>query len=117
MGDLEKITGEKKEVLPNVEEFRLASGKKIILLAQGRLVNLAAGAGHPSEVMDMSFADQALVLEYLAKNARGLKAGVHEVPLKIDLEVAKLKAESMGVGIEQMTAEQEDYLSGYAEGT
>jgi adenosylhomocysteinase len=117
LGDLEKITGEKKEVLPNVEEFRLASGKKIILLAQGRLVNLAAGAGHPSEVMDMSFADQALVLEYLAKNARGLKAGVHEVPLKIDLEVAKLKAESMGVGIEQMTAEQEDYLSGYAEGT
>jgi len=80
-------------------------------------VNLAAGAGHPSEVMDLSFADQALVLEYLSKHGKSLKPGVHGVPEKIDLDVAKLKAESMGIGLEKLTQEQVDYLNAYSEGT
>lgn len=117
IGDLEKLAKSKRTILPNVEEYVLAGGKKICLLAEGRLVNLAAGAGHPSEVMDLSFADQALVLEYLSKHGKGLKPGVHDVPAQIDLDVATLKAESMGLGIEKLTEEQIAYLNAYAEGT
>ncbi|MFA6329654.1 MAG: adenosylhomocysteinase [Candidatus Micrarchaeia archaeon] len=117
IGDLEKLAKSKKAILPNVEEYVLADGRKICLLAEGRLVNLAAGAGHPSEVMDLSFADQALVLEYLSRHGKGLKPGVHDVPKEIDLEVATLKAESMGIGIEKLTEEQIAYLNAYAEGT
>jgi len=117
IGDLEKLAKSKKLILPNVEEYVLADGRKICLLAEGRLVNLAAGAGHPSEVMDLSFADQALVLEYLSKHGKSLKPGVHGVPEKIDLDVAKLKAESMGIGLEKLTQEQVDYLNAYSEGT
>ena len=115
--DLEKLSSSKKEILPNVERYALKGGKSICLLAEGRLVNLAAGAGHPSEVMDLSFADQALVLEYLSKRGKSLKPGVHDVPAHIDLEVATLKAESMGVGLEKLTQEQVDYLNAYSEGT
>jgi len=117
IGDLEKLAKSKKSILPNVEEYVLKDGRKICLLAEGRLVNLAAGAGHPSEVMDLSFADQALVLEYLAKNGKSLKPGVHDVPAHIDLEVATLKAECMGIGVEKLTQEQIDYLNAYSEGT
>lgn len=117
IGDLEKLAKSKKLVLPNVEEYVLADGRKICLLAEGRLVNLAAGAGHPSEVMDLSFADQALVLEYLSKHGKALKPGVHDVPAQIDLDVATLKAESMGIGIEKLTEEQVAYLNAYSEGT
>jgi adenosylhomocysteinase len=117
LADLEKMAVSRKEILPNVERYELAGGKTICLLAEGRLVNLAAGAGHPSEVMDMSFSDQALVLEYLSKNGKSLKPGVHDVPEKIDLEVATLKAECMGIGIEKLTDEQVAYLDAYSEGT
>ncbi len=117
IADLEKMSVSKKEIIPHVERYMLKAGKSICLLAEGRLVNLAAGAGHPSEVMDLSFADQALVLEYLSRNGKSLKPGVHDVPEKIDLDVATLKAESMGIGIEKLTEEQVAYLNAYAEGT
>lgn len=114
---IDKLAKSKRTVLPNVEEYVLSNGRTIYLLAEGRLVNLAAGAGHPSEVMDLSFSDQALVLEHLAKHGKALKPSVHEVPESIDLHVARIKAESMGVGIEPMTKEQDEYLAGYCEGT
>jgi len=117
IGDLEKLAKSKKTILPNVEEYVLADGRKVCLLAEGRLVNLAAGAGHPSEVMDLSFADQALVLEYLSKNGKGLKPGVHDVPAQIDLDVATLKVGCMGLGLEKLTEEQVAYLNAYSEGT
>jgi adenosylhomocysteinase len=117
ISDLEKLSVSKKEIIPHVERYMLKSGKSICLLAQGRLVNLAAGAGHPSEVMDMSFSDQALVLEYLSKNAKSLKAGMHEVPADLDLQVATLKAECMGIGVEKLTQEQVAYMNAYSEGT
>ena len=117
ISDLEKLSKSKKLILPNVEEYVLADGRKICLLAEGRLVNLAAGAGHPSEVMDLSFADQALVLEYLSKHGKSLKPGVHDVPAQIDLDVATLKAECMGIGIVKLTEEQIAYLNAYSEGT
>ncbi len=117
IADLAALAKSKKLVLPNVEEYVLVDGRKICLLAEGRLVNLAAGAGHPSEVMDLSFADQALVLEYLSKHGKALKPGVHDVPKEIDLEVATLKAECMGIGVEKLTEEQIAYLNAYAEGT
>ena len=117
IGDLEKLSKGKKTIRPNVEEYQLSNGKHVYLLAEGRLVNLSAGEGHPSEVMDLSFSDQALVLEYLSKNGKSLGAKVHEVPAEIDIQVATWKAQSMGVGIERMTAEQTEYLNGYTEGT
>jgi len=117
IADLQKMSVSRKQILPHVERYMLKGGKSICLLAEGRLVNLAAGAGHPSEVMDLSFADQALVLEYLCKHGKSLKPGVHDVPEKIDLEVATLKAKSMGIGIEKLTQEQVAYLDAYSEGT
>ena len=117
IADLEEMSVSKKEIIPHVERYELKGGKAICLLAQGRLVNLAAGAGHPSEVMDLSFSDQALVLEYLSKHGKSLKPGVHDVPEKIDLDVATLKAECMGIGVEKLTEEQIAYLNAYSEGT
>jgi len=117
ISDLEKMSASRKEIIPHVERYTFRGGKSICLLAEGRLVNLAAGAGHPSEVMDLSFADQALVLEYLSKRGKSLKPGVHDVPEEIDLEVATLKAESMGIGLEKLTQEQIAYMNEYSEGT
>ncbi len=100
-----------------VDEFALPDGRRIYVLAQGRLVNLAAAEGHPASVMDMSFANQALVAEHIVRNAGDLAVGVHTVPRDIDREVARLKLDAMGMRIDELTAEQQAYLSGWEEGT
>ncbi len=116
--ELQKMATAKKEVRPLVEEYKLKNGKRIILLAQGRLVNLACAEGHPSEVMDLSFSDQALVAEYIATNSPKLnEKKVYDVPAKIDAEVALLKAKAHGIGVDELTAEQKAYLAGWKEGT
>jgi adenosylhomocysteinase len=101
---------------PNMEEYSLKDGRKLYLLAEGRLVNLAAAEGHPSEVMDMSFANQALNSEYIAKSKK-LETKVYNVPKEIDETVAELKLKSMGVTIDELTAEQKKYLSTWEMGT
>jgi adenosylhomocysteinase len=101
-----------------VDEYRLPDGRRVYLLAEGRLVNLAAAEGHPAAVMDMSFANQALTAEWLAKQERGsLTAGVHPVPREIDEEVAALKLRAMGIDIDELTEEQEKYLRSWEIGT
>ena len=117
INDLEAISKSKREIRPNVVEYTLVNGKRIYLLAEGRLVNLAAAEGHPSEVMDMSFANQALSIEYLAKKGHTLKPDVYSVPKEIDEEVARLKLESMGVKIDKLTEEQRKYLESWEAGT
>jgi adenosylhomocysteinase len=115
---LGEIGGEPRRVRDFVDEYRLADGRRIYLLAEGRLVNLAAAEGHPASVMDMSFANQALVVEWLAKQERGsLSAGVYPVPPEIDAEVARLKLRAMGVEIDELTPEQERYLNSWELGT
>jgi adenosylhomocysteinase len=115
--DLDALTKSKKTIRPNVEEHMLRNGRKIYLLAEGRLVNLAAAEGHPSEVMDMSFANQALSAEYIVKSKGRLQSKVYKVPDDIDKDVAKLKLASMDIKIDALTKEQIDYLSGWKEGT
>ncbi len=115
--ELEAMAKGKRTIRENVEEYTLRNGKKLYLLAEGRLVNLAAAEGHPSEVMDMSFANQALSAEYILKNARKLEPIVYKVPEEIDKEIARLKLESMGIEIDRLTGEQKKYLSGWKEGT
>jgi adenosylhomocysteinase len=100
-----------------VEEFHLSDGRRIYLLAEGRLVNLSSAEGHPASVMDMSFANQALCLEYLVQNAAKLEKKVYPVPEVIDKSVAQIKLESMGVQIDRLSAEQEKYLASWSEGT
>jgi adenosylhomocysteinase len=100
-----------------VDEYTLKDQRRIFLLGEGRLINLAAAEGHPSSVMDMSFANQALSLEYLVKNSGKLQPKVYTVPEGIDMEVARLKLESMGVKIDKLTPEQERYLNSWEEGT
>ncbi|MDH4140727.1 MAG: adenosylhomocysteinase [Coriobacteriia bacterium] len=106
-----------REVKPLVEEFALKDGRKIYLLADGRLVNLACAEGHPANVMDMSFANQALSAEYLVANAAALEPGVYPVPEEIDHAIAALKLETMGVHIDELTDEQRKYLASWQEGT
>jgi len=100
-----------------VDEYRLADGRRINLLAEGRLVNLAAAEGHPAAVMDMSFANQALSVEWVVKNAKDLTPQVYGVPADIDAEVARLKLASMGIRIDQLTEEQVRYLTSWEQGT
>ncbi len=107
--DLEELAVSKREVRPYVTEYVLSNGKRLYLLAEGRLVNLVAAEGHPSEVMDMSFANQALSIEYLVRTD-GLKPAVYNVPLEIDRRVAELKLKTMGIEIDRLTPEQEEYL-------
>ena len=114
--DLADITVSKRTIRPNLEEHALKNGRKIFLLAEGRLVNLASAEGHPSEVMDMSFSNQALCVEYLAKNPN-LKAGVYSVPKEIDERVASLKLSGMGIHIDEMTEEQKKYVTSWESGT
>jgi adenosylhomocysteinase len=114
---LEKITVARREARPFVEEFELNDGRRIFLLGEGRLINLAAAEGHPAAVMDMSFANQALAAEHLVKNASELDRSVHVLPAEIDQEIASLKLETMGVAIDELTAEQEKYLSSWDQGT
>ena len=111
--DLEEMAVAKREVRSYVTEYRLADGRRIYLLAEGRLVNLVAAEGHPSEVMDMSFANQALSAEYLVKNRGKLEPRVYVVPREIDEEVARLKLKAMGIGTDVLTEEQREYLSSW----
>lgn len=114
--DLEALAVSKRTIRPNLEEYRLKDGRKLYLLGEGRLINLAAAEGHPSEVMDMSFADQALSVEYLAKNPK-MQPKVYIVPKEIDESVASLKLQAIGVKIDTLTSEQKKYLSSWEEGT
>jgi adenosylhomocysteinase len=114
--DLESLSTAKRTMRPNLEEYTLKDGRKLYLLAEGRLVNLAAAEGHPSEVMDMSFANQALSSEYIAKSAK-LQPKVYVVPKELDETVAELKLKTMGIKIDELTAEQKKYLSTWEMGT
>jgi len=114
--DLESLSKTKRTIRPNLEEYTLEDGRKIHLLAEGRLVNLSAAEGHPSEVMDMSFANQALCAEYMAKTVK-LPPKVYTVPTNIDETVAELKLKSMGVKIDELTIEQKKYLATWEMGT
>jgi len=100
-----------------VEQYILKDGRRINLLAEGRLVNLSAAEGHPSSVMDMSFANQALSCEYIAQHGKELPKSVFPVPTDIDKEIARLKLEAMGIKIDKLTPEQEAYLASWEEGT
>lgn len=115
--DLENLTIRKEKIKDNVVAHFLKNGKKIYLLAEGRLVNLAAAEGHPSEVMDMSFANQALSVKFIAENYKNLQPKVYDVPKEIDELVAKLKLETMNIEIDELTKEQKEYLSSWKEGT
>ena len=114
---LEKMAASKKLVRPFVEEFQLKDGRRIFILGEGRLINLAAAEGHPASVMDMSFANQALSLEYMMKNYKNLEKKVYSVPEDIDKEIARLKLEAMNVNIDKLTDEQVKYLGSWEEGT
>ena len=114
--DLESLTKAKRTMRPNMEEYTLKDGRKLFLLAEGRLVNLAAAEGHPSEVMDMSFANQALCAESLVKEGKK-QPRVYTVPKEIDEGVAELKLKSMGINIDKLTPEQQKYLSTWEMGT
>ncbi len=114
---LESLATGKRTIRPFVEEYAMRGGKRLYLLGEGRLINLAAAEGHPASVMDMSFANQALCLEYLAKNRGKLQASVYPVPTEIDKQVARLKLTAMGIQIDTLTPEQERYLTSWQEGT
>ena len=114
---LEKMSSSKRTTRAYVEEYSLRDGRKINLLGEGRLINLASAEGHPASVMDMSFADQALSVEYMVKNHKTLENKVYSVPEELDKKVARLKLESMGVKIDRLTTEQEEYLASWSEGT
>src|SRR5438128_1386626 len=114
---LEKMSSSKRTTRTFVDEYSLKDGRKINLLGEGRLINLSAAEGHPASVMDMSFADQALSVEYMVKNFKTLEKTVYKVPDELDKRVAKLKLESMGIKIDRLTPEQEEYLAGWNEGT
>jgi adenosylhomocysteinase len=114
---LEKLSLSKRQTREFVDEYTMRDGRKIYLLGEGRLINLAAAEGHPAVVMDMSFADQALSVEYMVKNAKKLEAKVYPVPADIDKNVARLKLQSLGINIDKLSREQEEYLSSWSEGT
>jgi len=114
---LEKLSRERRPIRDSVEEFHLHDGRKIHLLADGRLINLAAAEGHPASVMDMSFANQALAAEFMVKNHASLEKRVYAVPEDIDREIARLKLASMGVTIDTATPEQVKYMGSWEEGT
>ena len=114
---LKEMSETKRRVREHVEEYRLMDGRRLYLLGEGRLINLAAAEGHPASVMDMSFADQALCVEYLATRSQRLPADVYPVPAEIDQEVARLKLASMAITIDELTEGQRRYLSSWEEGT
>ena len=114
---LEKLSRKRRIVRPGVEEFTLRNGRRVSLLGEGRLVNLATAEGHPSSVMDMSFANQALSTEYLQKNHKKLERKVYPVPAEIDKEIARLKLAGMGMRIDKLTKEQKKYLASWEMGT
>ena len=117
LSGLAGMTLERRLARPNVEEFTLEDGRRLFVVASGRLVNLGAAEGHPAAVMDMSFANQALCLEWVAKNAGSLQPKVYEVPPDIDREIARMKLESMGIAIDTLTDAQREYLTSWTVGT
>ncbi len=114
---LEKLSRKKRRIRDFVDEYTLRDGRKINLLGEGRLINLAAAEGHPAQVMDMSFANQALSAEYIVKYHKKLKNQVYGVPVEIDRKIADLKLRSMGVKIDTLTKDQKKYLSSWEMGT
>ncbi|MBA3071037.1 MAG: adenosylhomocysteinase, partial [Nitrospirae bacterium] len=114
---LKKMSKSRRTIRDFVEEYTLSNGKRVYLLGEGRLINLAAAEGHPSAVMDMSFANQALCAEYMVKNYRKLERKVYSVPEKIDAEIAKLKLRSLGIRIDVLTPKQKKYLESWEMGT
>jgi adenosylhomocysteinase len=114
---LEDMSESHRRIRENVEEYRMMDGRRLYLLGEGRLINLAAAEGHPASVMDMSFANQALAAEYIARQQERLPADVYTVPSDIDKEVARLKLETMGITIDELTAEQQHYLTSWETGT
>jgi len=114
---LGRMASSRRQVREFVEEYSMRDGRKIYVLAEGRLINLAAAEGHPASVMDMSFANQALSVEYMIKNHASLERKVYPVPEEIDKNIARMKLESMGVKIDRLTPEQEAYLASWSEGT
>ena len=114
---LESNTQKNPKIRHQTDEYLLGNGRRILLIAEGRLVNLGAAEGHPAVVMDMSFSDQALTAEWLVKSAKGLGAGVHMVPVEIDKEVARLKLKSMGATIDTLTPIQNEYLNSWKHGS
>jgi adenosylhomocysteinase len=114
---LKSLSRTQRSVKPFVDEYAMRDGRRVFLLGEGRLINLASAEGHPASVMDMSFANQALCAEYIARKGRTLEKKVHRVPLDIDREIARLKLESMGIAIDRLTREQTSYLASWQEGT
>jgi len=114
--DLEELSASKRNIRPNLDEYKLEDGRRIYLLADGRLVNLASAEGHPAEVMDMSFANQALGVEHIAKSGK-MPPKVYPMPKEIDETVARLKLEAMKIKIDELTEEQKKYLATWEMGT
>ncbi|HEY9817305.1 MAG: adenosylhomocysteinase [Synechococcales cyanobacterium K44_A2020_017] len=114
---LRDMASEVKQVRNFTEEYRLKTGKSVVVLGEGRLVNLAAAEGHPSAVMDMSFANQALACEYLVKNRGVLEPGLHSIPTELDQEIARLKLQAMGIALDTLTPEQVEYTNSWTMGT
>ncbi|HKV37568.1 MAG TPA: adenosylhomocysteinase, partial [Blastocatellia bacterium] len=116
--ELGEMSQSRDQLRPFVEEYKLKdSGRRVIVLGEGRLINLAAAEGHPASVMDMSFANQALSCEYLVKNKGKLAPGLHLLPEEVDTEIASLKLGAMGVKIDELTAEQIEYMNSWEIGT
>jgi adenosylhomocysteinase len=115
--ELKSLSKKKRTIRDFVEEYTLKNGRKIFLLGEGRLINLAAAEGHPAVVMDMSFANQALSARYLCQQSKKLQNAVYPVPSTIDEEIARMKLKSMGIKIDKLTGEQKAYLSAWQEGT
>ena len=109
--------GAPKLVRPFVDQYETKDGRKINILAEGRLINLASAEGHPASVMDMSFANQALAAEFMIKNAKTLEKRVYSVPAEVDAEIARIKLSAMGIKIDDLTPEQIKYLNSWEEGT
>ncbi|MBL8217136.1 MAG: adenosylhomocysteinase, partial [Bryobacterales bacterium] len=113
---LSRLALAKKQTREFVDEYAMRDGRKIYVLGEGRLINLASAEGHPASVMDLSFANQALSVEYLIKHHQALERKVYAVPEELDRQVARLKLEAMGVKIDRLSIEQEQYLAGWSEG-
>ncbi|HIK54048.1 MAG TPA: adenosylhomocysteinase [Synechococcales cyanobacterium M55_K2018_004] len=114
---LREMASSVRLVRPFTEEYQLTNGKSVVVLGEGRLVNLAAAEGHPSAVMDMSFANQALACEYLVKNKGKLAPGLHSIPQEVDAEIARLKLQAMGIAIDSLTEAQQEYINSWTSGT
>lgn len=114
---LDSLSVSKERVREYVDEYRFADGRKVYLISEGRLMNLAAGQGHPAEIMDTSFAAQALAIEYVAKNWKRMDRSVYPIPEEMDREIAKIKLRTLGVSIDELSDEQKRYITGWEEGT